>query len=124
VTAAFQTTQALTTFVTMLRQPPRAEFMERLRLELFVIGHSQRSQTAVANLRRILDESMPGEFDLQIIDVLEHPQAAEESNIVATPTLIKRSPAPVSRLLGDLSASGAVRRGLGIDESTPKKNEK
>lgn len=98
--------------------------MEKLRLELFVIGHSQRSQTAVSNLRRILDESMPGEFDLKIIDVLEEPQAAEDSNIVATPTLIKRSPAPVSRLLGDLSATTSVLRGLGIEEPPPKKNEK
>jgi len=97
--------------------------MERLRLDLFVIGHSQRSQSAIENLRRILDESMPGEFDLQIIDVMEQPQAAEDSNIVATPTLIKRAPAPVSRLLGDLSATSTVLRGLGIDPSKPKKND-
>ena len=92
--------------------------MTRLRLELYVIGHSARSQFAVENLRRILDTTMPGEFDLKIIDVLEQPQAAEDSNIMATPTLIKREPAPVSRLLGDLSATDAVLRGLGIDAAT------
>jgi circadian clock protein KaiB len=95
----------------------------KLRLELFVIGHSPRSQTAVENLRKILDSAMPGEFDLQIIDVLEQPQAAEDSNIMATPTLIKRSPAPVSRLLGDLSATDTVLRGLGLDATKPKKED-
>jgi circadian clock protein KaiB len=88
---------------------------DKMRLDLFIIGHSPRSRAAVANLKRILDASMPGEFDLQIIDVLEQPQAAEESNIMATPTLIKRAPAPVSRVLGDLSATDTVLRGLGID---------
>ncbi|MEO7327626.1 MAG: circadian clock KaiB family protein [Minicystis sp.] len=92
--------------------------MTRLRLELFVIGHSQRSQSAIDNLRRILDTTMPGEFDLKIIDVLEQPQEAEDSNIMATPTLIKRAPAPVSRLLGDLSATETVLRGLGIEPTT------
>ena len=95
--------------------------MTKLRLELFVIGHSPRSQSAIDNLRRILDTSMPGEFDLKIIDVLEQPQEAEDSNIMATPTLIKREPAPVSRLLGDLSATDTVLRGLGIDSATTKK---
>jgi circadian clock protein KaiB len=93
---------------------------DRMRLELFVIGHSPRSRTAVENLRRILETTMPGEFDLQIIDVLEQPQAAEDSNIMATPTLIKRAPAPVSRLLGDLSATDTVLRGLGIESSKKK----
>lgn len=95
----------------------------RLRLELFVIGHSARSQNAVENLRRILDSAMPGEFDLQIIDVLEQPQAAEDANILATPTLIKRAPAPVSRLLGDLSVTDTVLRGLGIDPDSKKDND-
>ncbi len=95
--------------------------MTKLRLELFVIGHSPRSQSAIDNLRRILDTSMPGEFDLKIIDVLEQPQEAEDSNIMATPTLIKRAPAPVSRLLGDLSATDTVLRGLGIESTAAKK---
>jgi circadian clock protein KaiB len=96
--------------------------MSKLRLELFVVGHSARSRMAVQNLRRILETSAPGEFDLQIIDVLEQPQAAEESNIMATPTLIKRAPAPVSRLLGDLSATDTVLRGLGLETSSERKD--
>jgi circadian clock protein KaiB len=95
--------------------------MTKLRLELFVIGHSQRSQSAIDNLRRILDTTLPGEFDLKIIDVLEQPQEAEDSNIMATPTLIKRAPAPVSRLLGDLSGTETVLRGLGLESTNTKK---
>ena len=97
--------------------------MSKLRLELFVVGHSPRSQTAVENLRRILDTNLPGEFDLQIIDVLEQPQAAEDSNILATPTLIRREPPPVRRLLGDLSETEAVVRGLGIEDNDGKKGQ-
>ena len=91
--------------------------MTKMRLELYVVGQSARSLAAVANLRRILETSMAGEFDLQIIDVLEQPDAAEDSNVMATPTLIKREPAPAWRLLGDLSATDVVRRRLGIEDT-------
>ncbi|GAC1539676.1 MAG: circadian clock KaiB family protein [Polyangiales bacterium] len=91
--------------------------MNRLQLELYVVGHSVRSQAAVDNLRRICETRVPGQFDLQIIDILEQPQAAEDSNIMATPTLIKRAPAPVRRLLGDLSLTETVLRGLGLDDT-------
>ena len=96
--------------------------MTKLRLELFIVGQSTRSLAAVANLRLILDAKMPGEFDLQIIDVLEQPEAAEDSNILATPTLVKREPAPPWRLLGDLSETEVVLRRLGIDGDDGKGN--
>jgi len=94
--------------------------MTKLRLDLFVVGQSTRSLAAVANLRRILDAKMPGQFDLQIIDVLEQPDAAEDANILATPTLLKREPAPSWRLLGDLSETEVVLRRLGIDDDDAK----
>ena len=94
--------------------------MNRLQLELYVVGHSVRSQAAVDNLRRICETRVPGQFDLQIIDILEQPQAAEDSNIMATPTLIKRAPAPVRRLLGDLSLTETVLRGLGLEDTDGK----
>ena len=89
--------------------------MSRLQLELYVVGHSLKSQAAVDNVRRICAARAFSRYDLQVIDVLEHPSAAEAANVVATPTLIKISPLPVRRIIGDLSAAEAVAQALGID---------
>ena len=89
--------------------------METLHLELYIVGQSSRSQTAVANLERLCRGLPAGRCRVTIVDVLEHPEAAETANIVATPTLIRRAPAPVRRLVGDLSATEKVLRGLGLD---------
>ena len=89
--------------------------METLHLELYIIGQSARSQTAVANLDRLCRGLPAGRCRVTIVDVLEHPEAAETANIVATPTLIRRAPAPVRRLVGDLSITEIVVRGLGLE---------
>ena len=73
------------------------------KFKLFIMGQTPRSQHAIHTLRRICDTTMPGEYELTIIDVLEQPQIAEEHNILATPTLIKEWPLPTRRVLGDLS---------------------
>lgn len=87
-----------------------------LRLELYVMGGSIRSVAAIANLDRLLlDSGLDGRYELMIVDVLEQPDAAEAANIVATPTLIRRAPAPVRRLMGDLSNTDVVLDGLGIE---------
>lgn len=92
--------------------------MSNLQLELYVTGRSMRSEAAISNLERILAGSrLEGRYQLVIVDVLDQPDAAEAANIVATPTLIRRSPAPVRRLVGDLSPTQAVLFGLGLEES-------
>ncbi len=95
--------------------------MVTIHLELYVVGQSTRSIAAIANLERICREHLDGRFDLDlvIVDVLDHPEAAEAANIVATPTLIRRAPTPVRRLVGDLSLTDAVLRGLGIEDRSP-----
>lgn len=85
-------------------------------LELYVVGQSARSITAIRNLERICRERLPGRVTVTIVDVLDHPEAAESANIIATPTLIRRSPAPVRRFVGDLSATDVVLHGLGIED--------
>jgi circadian clock protein KaiB len=87
-------------------------------LELYIVGHSSGSLTAVANLRRICDERVARRYDLEVhtVDILENPEAAEAANIVATPTLIRRSPLPIRRIVGDLSETDVVLAALGIDE--------
>lgn len=87
-----------------------------VQLELYVTGRSLRSEIAIANLERILASRLAGRYQLLIIDVIEQPDAAEAANVVATPTLIRRSPAPIRRLVGDLTPTAAVLRGLGLEQ--------
>jgi circadian clock protein KaiB len=87
--------------------------------KLFVMGQSPRSQRAVANLRRLCDERLGGTYDLDVIDVLEHPRAAEDARILVTPTLVKELPLPTRRVIGDLSDTEKVLAGLEMITSRP-----
>ena len=80
-------------------------------------GSSPRSAVAIANLRRICEEELEGRYELEIIDVLEQPQAAEDARVLATPTLIKRLPPPLRRVIGDLSDKEKVLLGLEVSPS-------
>ena len=82
-------------------------------------GKTPRTEKAIANLRRICEEDLHGQYELQIIDVLEHPQLAEDEKILATPTLIKRLPPPLRRVIGDLSDKEKVLLGLDVWPETP-----
>ena len=75
-------------------------------------GATPRTQLAVANLRRICEAELANECDLEIIDVLEQPQVAEDQRILATPTLVKHLPPPLRRVIGDLSDRDKVLFGL------------
>jgi circadian clock protein KaiB len=77
-----------------------------------VTGPSPRTAVAIANLRRICEQELPGQYDLEIIDVLEFPELAEDERILATPTLIKSLPLPLRRVIGDLSDTEKVLLGL------------
>jgi circadian clock protein KaiB len=66
------------------------------------------------NLRRICEQDLGGEYELQIIDVLEDPDAAEQDKVLATPTLIKQLPPPLRRVIGDLSNKDKVLLGLDV----------
>ena len=84
-------------------------------LTLFVTGQSARSQIAVANLRRLSDR-LSG-CELTIVDVLERPQLAEDEKILATPTVIRRWPLPLRRVIGDLSDAAKVMAWLDLTEA-------
>jgi circadian clock protein KaiB len=83
-------------------------------LKLYVTGSSPRTSTAIANLERICKEELEGRYELEIIDVLEAPQLAEDMKILATPTLIKQLPPPLRRVIGDLSDKDKVLLGLEV----------
>jgi circadian clock protein KaiB len=81
---------------------------------LFVTSASSRTGTAIANLRRICEQELEGQYELEIIDVLEFPDLAEDEKILATPTLIKSLPLPLRRVIGDLSDTEKVLLGLEV----------
>ena len=83
-------------------------------LRLFVAGNSVLSQQAIENLRRICAENLPERIILEVIDIYQQPALAEENQVVAVPTLVKLLPLPVRRIIGDLSKTERVLRGLDI----------
>lgn len=83
-------------------------------MRLYVTGSSPRTDLAVANLRRICEQELRGQYQLEIIDVLEKAQLAEDEKILATPTLIKQLPPPLRRVIGDLSDKEKVLLGLEV----------
>ena len=83
-------------------------------LRLFVAGTTTRSQRAISCLRRLCDEHLAGRYELEVIDVYTNPEATRDFQIVATPTLVKVSPAPLRRMIGDLTNPAKVLAGLNI----------
>ncbi len=83
-------------------------------LKLFVTSRTPLSERAELNLRQICDEELGGNAELEIIDVVAHPELAAAQQIVATPTLIVIEPNVTRRLIGDFSDRSRVRRGLGL----------
>jgi circadian clock protein KaiB len=88
--------------------------MTTLRLRLFVTGSSCQSQRAISNLREICEAELPGHYEIEVIDVLEHPQLARQEKIIATPTLVTILPDPVRKIIGDLTDREKVLLGLNI----------
>lgn len=88
-------------------------------MKLYVTGSSPRAGVAIANLQRICEQELQGQYELEIIDVLENPQLAEDEKILATPTLIKQLPPPLRRVIGDLSDKEKVLLGLEVQPRPP-----
>ncbi|MCK6547877.1 circadian clock KaiB family protein [Myxococcota bacterium] len=82
--------------------------------KLYVTGQTVRSRIALENLRRICAERLGGAAEIEVIDVLERPELAEQQWIIATPTLVRELPAPSRRLVGDLSSVERVAEALGL----------
>ncbi len=83
-------------------------------LRLYVAGSSPNSIAAFANLERICEEHLSGRYDIEIIDLLEHPKLARGQEIIAIPTLVRRLPEPLRKIIGDLSDTDRVLVGLQI----------
>lgn len=83
-------------------------------LRLFVTGASPNSSRAIINLKNICETHLKGNYDLEIVDVYQQPLIVEREQIIALPMLIKKSPGIERRLIGDMSNTGKVLKGLGL----------
>jgi len=87
---------------------------ERYLLRLYVSGMTPAATRAVGNLKKICDEHLSGRYDLEIVDVYQQPVLARDEQILAAPTLIKRLPLPLRRIIGDMSNKDRVLLGLDL----------
>lgn len=87
-----------------------------LNLKLYVTGSTPGLQRQVAALRGILDEALGGAYELQVLDIFTHPDAAYDDAVVVTPTLVRRLPPPAAQIIGDLSDRERVLVGLNLEE--------
>ena len=100
------------------RQPkepkPKPEMWE---LRLYVAGQTPKSIRATANLKLLCEERLKGRYRIEVIDLLEHPQLASGEQIVAVPTLVRKLPMPLRRVIGDLSNTLQVLVGLDLKQT-------
>jgi circadian clock protein KaiB len=88
----------------------RPDFWE---LRLYIAGQSRNSTAAIANLKKICEDQLQGRYRIEVIDLLEKPQLAKGDQIIAIPTLVRRLPPPVKKIIGNLSK--AERALVGLD---------
>ena len=89
-----------------------ADESEVWELRLYVAGQSPKSVSAFANLKKICDEHLAGRYRIEVIDLVQHPQLAAGDQIVAIPTLVRKLPEPLRRIVGDLSNTERTLVGL------------
>ena len=85
-------------------------------LRLYVAGQSPKSVRAVENLRHVCEEYLPGRYTIELVDLIENPERARSDEIIAVPTLIRKLPEPIRRIIGDLSDTDKVLIGLQLRE--------
>jgi circadian clock protein KaiB len=87
-------------------------------LRLYVAGQTPKSLSAFANLKKICEEHLANRYAIEVVDLLKQPQLAQDDQIVALPTLIRRLPEPVKRIIGDLSNLERVMVGMDLKPAT------
>ena len=90
-------------------------------LRLYVAGQTHRSQTAFRNLNQICADHLKGRFSIEVVDLLQHPRLSRGDQILAIPTLVRKLPKPVRKIIGDLSDTERVLVGLDLRPPPPAK---
>jgi circadian clock protein KaiB len=99
------------------------EMKEYYNLRLYVAGQTPKSLQAFANLKRICEEHLEGRYHIEVVDLLENPQLARGDQILAIPTLVRKLPEPIRKIIGDLSNTERVLVGLDLRMGNETKNE-
>lgn len=99
-------------FENALTKKDKADYL----LRLYVTGATPRSVQAISNIKQICEKYLDGRYELEVIDTYQNPQMVKQDQVVAMPTLIKRLPAPLRRIIGDLSDTDRVLLGLDLIE--------
>ena len=89
-------------------------------LRLYITGTTTHSTKAIVNIRNICEEHLQGRYDLEVVDISQHPTLAEGEQIIAAPTLIKKLPLPLRRFIGDMSQTERIILGLDLRTATKK----
>ncbi|WP_345778278.1 circadian clock KaiB family protein [Prosthecobacter fusiformis] len=84
-------------------------------LRLYVAGQTPRSLTAFSNLKRLCEEHLAGRYDIEVVDLMKNPHLAQSDQIVALPTLVRKLPEPIKRVIGDLSNVEKVMVGIDLE---------
>ena len=103
----------------MQKSKPQARARRTLKtyqLRLYVAGQTPKSLAAFANLKKICEEHMPGQYEIEVIDLLKKPQLASGDQILAIQTLVRKLPQPIKKIIGDLSNTERVLVGLDLRE--------
>ncbi len=100
-------------FARAIAESPQARFV----LRLYVSGMTARSRQAIDNIRQLCEEHLAGRYDLEIIDIYQQPALAKDAQIIAAPTLVKKLPPPVRKVIGNMADPGRVMVVLGIAAS-------
>jgi circadian clock protein KaiB len=87
-------------------------------LRLYVTGQSPNSIRAIENLRRTCEEHLPGRYRIEVVDLLENPRLAADDQILAVPTVVRRLPVPIRKIVGDLSDTDRLLVGLQVRQPT------
>jgi circadian clock protein KaiB len=90
---------------------------DRWILRLYIAGQTTKSITAFKNLKRICEEQLHGKYRIEVIDLIQNPQLSKDDQILAIPTLVRKLPVPVRKIIGDLSNTEKVLVGLDIKEN-------
>lgn len=103
---------------TVSAKATRAKPANEWKLRLYVAGQTPKSLTAFANLKRLCEEHLKGRYTIEVIDLAENPQLAKDDQILAVPTLVRKLPQPVRKIIGDLSNTEYVLVGLDLIPAT------
>lgn len=99
------------------KKPQKEQSPQVWKLRLYVAGQTPKSIRALANLKVLCEAHLKGRYEIEVVDLLEHPKLARGDQIIAIPTLVRKLPPPLRKIIGDLSSTERVLVGLDVQEA-------